>query len=127
MDTVGVLMEATPKNQNYDNILEDLSNLKHVEHVHDLRLWYGCFINKFRVDCDIGWPFCIFRSLTINQSVLSVHLAIDNCYFVESPKILFEATELVKKKYQISTVTIQLEEYNDLDTMSCENCTSSLE
>jgi len=40
LDTVEVLMEATPKNHSYDNIFEDLANLKHVEHVHDLRLWY---------------------------------------------------------------------------------------
>ena len=56
-DTLNILLESNvDSTKNYDTIYNDLLNLDHVVKVHDLHLW----------------------SLTTDQKILTVHLAMDS-------------------------------------------------
>ena len=56
-DTLNILLESNVEStKNYDSIFNDLSNMEHVVKVHDLHIW----------------------SLTTDQKILTVHLAVDS-------------------------------------------------
>ena len=56
-DTLNILLESNVEStKNYDSIFNDLFNMEHVEKVHDLHIW----------------------SLTTDQKILTVHLAVDS-------------------------------------------------
>ena len=56
-DTLNILLESNvDSTKNYDSIFNDLFNMEHVVKVHDLHIW----------------------SLTTDQKILTVHLAVDS-------------------------------------------------
>lgn len=100
-DTLNILLESNvDSTRNYDTISNDLFSLDHVVKVHDLHIW----------------------SLTTDQKILTVHLAVDSSTTGASEKTLQEAIKMLRSKHQISKTTIQVEEYNASIMNDCEQC-----
>uniref|UniRef100_A0A4W3JIR8 Probable proton-coupled zinc antiporter SLC30A3 n=1 Tax=Callorhinchus milii TaxID=7868 RepID=A0A4W3JIR8_CALMI len=92
-DVFRVLMEGTPKGMNFNVVKDVLLSIEGVKAMHSLHLW----------------------SLTLSQSVLSVHIAID------AQTVLKEATDSLQSKFTFHTTTIQVEKYSD-DMLDCTQC-----
>jgi len=100
-DTLNILLESNvDSTKNYDSIFNDLFNMEHVVKVHDLHIW----------------------SLTTDQKILTVHLAVDSSIKGTSEKVLQEAIKMLRKKYQIAKATVQVEEYNASIMNECDQC-----
>uniref|UniRef100_A0A0N5AQA5 Zinc transporter 2 n=1 Tax=Syphacia muris TaxID=451379 RepID=A0A0N5AQA5_9BILA len=79
-----ILMEAVPRNINIASVNADLCSLDGVRDVHSLRIW----------------------SLTPDKTAVSVHLDTeDSC---DSTHVVHEANELLRKKYGIFYITVQV-------------------
>ena len=98
-DTFLILMESKPSDKNYDEIFNDLFNLDHVVKVHDLHIW----------------------SLTTDQQILTVHLAID-ANVAKTEKVLQNAMKMLRAKHGINKTTIQVEDYKPSVMNDCEQC-----
>jgi len=100
-DTLNILLESNVEStKNYDSIFNDLSNMEHVVKVHDLHIW----------------------SLTTDQKILTVHLAVDSSIKGTSEKVLQEAIKMLRNKHKIAKATIQVEEYNPSIMNECDQC-----
>ncbi|KAL7829663.1 hypothetical protein AOLI_G00305480 [Acnodon oligacanthus] len=88
-DILVVLMEGTPAGVNFKEVREQLLSVKGVKAVHNLHIW----------------------ALTMNQAVLSAHVAIDDT--AEPQLILREITQSCFTTYSFHSVTIQLEQQAD--------------
>uniref|UniRef100_H2YXQ8 Zinc transporter 2 n=1 Tax=Ciona savignyi TaxID=51511 RepID=H2YXQ8_CIOSA len=96
-DTIIVIMEGSPVGVEYTVVKEKLLGIEGVAAVHDLRIW----------------------SLTLNQTVMSAHLAIDKS--TDPNIVLKRATRRLKSLYDFHSLTIQVEYYsNDMD--ECKKC-----
>jgi len=95
--SVRVLMEGTPEAINPAEIEEDLRQVKDVLTVHDLHIW----------------------SLTMGKPSLSVHLTVSD----HTGSVLHNAQRLLRTKYNIDHVTIQVEKEGsaNYDCEPCEN------
>lgn len=83
-DTVHILMEGAPQHINVEEVKSTLLNITVVKEVHDLHIW----------------------SVTSDFQVLTCHLIIkDN----ETQSVLKEATDVLKEKFHVEHVTIQVE------------------
>uniref|UniRef100_A0A1I8I1N3 Zinc transporter 2 n=1 Tax=Macrostomum lignano TaxID=282301 RepID=A0A1I8I1N3_9PLAT len=101
-DTVRVLLEATPQGIDVAKFRAALAALPCVIQVHSLRVW----------------------SLTLGRNVASAHLVVNsNCGVVQRDNLVVKATELSKKIFQMSDVTLQVEPHV-LEMDSCEHCRS---
>ncbi|KJH40395.1 cation diffusion facilitator family transporter [Dictyocaulus viviparus] len=96
-DIFFVLMEATPRHMDFNAVRNDLAALENVQSVHDLHMW----------------------SLNMDKTALSVHLAVDSSEHALST--VTSARMLIRQKYGISKVTVQVESY-DKTMNSCELC-----
>ncbi|KAM6900061.1 proton-coupled zinc antiporter SLC30A2 [Xenentodon cancila] len=98
-DILLVLMEGTPSGVKYSEVLDHLSAVKGVTAVHNLHIW----------------------ALTMNQAVLSAHVAIDDS--VDAQTVLREMTQACFSSYNFHSVTIQMERQADLKPGCplCEN------
>ncbi|XP_016138043.1 zinc transporter 8-like [Sinocyclocheilus grahami] len=96
-DIIIVLMEGTPAGVNYNEVREQLLKVKGVKAVHNLHIW----------------------ALTMNQAVLSAHVAIDDT--VEPQAVLREMTQTCFTSYSFHSVTIQLEHQAD-QRADCSLC-----
>jgi len=96
-DTISVIMEGTPTGVKYETVKEKLLEIPNVTAVHDLRIW----------------------SLTINQTVMSAHLAIDKQ--ADSSIVLKRATRRMKSLYDFHSLTLQVEYYSQ-DMEDCKKC-----
>ncbi|KAF4100499.1 proton-coupled zinc antiporter SLC30A8 isoform X1 [Onychostoma macrolepis] len=96
-DIIIVLMEGTPTGVNYNEVRERLLRVKGVKAVHNLHIW----------------------ALTMNQAVLSAHVAIDDT--VEPQAVLREMTQACFTAYSFHSVTIQLEHQAD-QRADCSLC-----
>ena len=83
-DTVHILMEGAPQNINVEEVKSILLNITIVKEVHDLHIW----------------------SVTSDFQVLTCHLIIQGN---ETQSVLKEATEVLKEKFHVEHVTIQVE------------------
>ncbi|HHI3605399.1 TPA: cation diffusion facilitator family transporter [Bacillus anthracis] len=83
-DTVHILMEGAPQNINVEEVKSTLLNITVVKEVHDLHIW----------------------SVTSDFQVLTCHLIINGN---ETQNVLKEATDVLKKKFHVEHVTIQVE------------------
>ncbi|NP_001038485.1 zinc transporter 2 [Danio rerio] len=92
-DVFRILMEGAPKGIQFNSVKEVLLSLKAVKAMHSLHLW----------------------ALTLSQSLLSVHIAID------PQSVLKEATELLQTKFGFYSTTIQVEPYSE-DMIHCTQC-----
>ncbi|XP_034761923.2 proton-coupled zinc antiporter SLC30A2-like [Acipenser ruthenus] len=96
-DVLRVLMEGTPKGMQFSDVKETLLCLRGVRALHSLHIW----------------------ALTINQAVLSVHIAIKEG--VDGQAVLKEANEVLQSKFDFHTTTIQIENYSE-DMQDCQEC-----
>ncbi|XP_036406395.1 zinc transporter 2 [Megalops cyprinoides] len=96
-DVFRILMEGTPKGVEFNSVKEVLLSLKAVKAMHSLHLW----------------------ALTLGQSLLSVHVAIEEN--ADPQSVLREATELLQTKFGFYSTTIQVEQYSE-DMAYCSLC-----
>lgn len=88
-ETYVVLMEGTPKDINFDEVVKTIHGVPGVKEIHDLHIW----------------------SLTSNRNAMSGHIVVDGGITVgESQQILRDIEEVVAKKYRIGHTTIQFED-----------------
>ncbi|GCB72829.1 hypothetical protein scyTo_0002211 [Scyliorhinus torazame] len=96
-DVFRVLMEGTPKGMDFNSVKEVLLSIKGVKAMHSLQLW----------------------ALTLNQPVLSVHIAIEEN--ADAQIVLKEATEILRSKFTFHTTTIQVETFSE-EMLDCSQC-----
>uniref|UniRef100_A0A3Q4H2Y6 Proton-coupled zinc antiporter SLC30A8 n=1 Tax=Neolamprologus brichardi TaxID=32507 RepID=A0A3Q4H2Y6_NEOBR len=89
-DILLVLMEGTPSGVKYSEVRDGLLAVKGVTAVHNLHIW----------------------ALTVNQAMLSAHVAIDES--VDAQTVLREMTQACFASYKFHSVTIQMERQADL-------------
>ncbi|XP_009958970.1 PREDICTED: zinc transporter 8 [Leptosomus discolor] len=87
-DILIVLMEGTSKGLAYDAVKARILAIEKVESVHNLHLW----------------------SLTMNQTILSAHVATDT---IDSQQILRDITQALFEHYSFHSITIQIESGED--------------
>ncbi|MEK4577860.1 MULTISPECIES: cation diffusion facilitator family transporter [Bacillus] len=93
-DTVHILMEGAPQHIDAEEVKNTLLNITIVKEVHDLHIW----------------------SVTSDFQVLTCHLIIEGN---ETQSVLKEATDVLKGKFHVEHVTIQVEiegEFNHNET-----------
>ncbi|CAH8575313.1 unnamed protein product [Schistosoma rodhaini] len=100
-DALNVLMEATPRGLNFNEVKSSLMDIPGVREIHNLHMW----------------------SLTTNKTAVSVHLAIENDSNTQD--ILKQANHLLKQRYLAHDVTIQLELYVE-EMANCYQCKEPL-
>ena len=93
-DCIFVLMEGSPVDIDIDELENDLKKIKGVKEIHDLHVW----------------------SLSIGKINLSCHICCDN-----PQKTLTKEKKMIKKKYKIDHITIQVEDNNNKNQLSCIN------
>lgn len=81
--TIQILMEGTPTGIHYDDVEKSLLSIPSVTEVHDLHIW----------------------SLSTKQRSLSAHIVSDK-------NVLKKAQELIKEKYNIHHITLQIDRKN---------------
>ena len=98
-DVINVLMEGIPKGIDFVEVQTTLLSLPGVVKVHNLRVW----------------------SLSLDKIALSTHVAIAKGQ--DPTAILKAASNIIRKKFEIFELTIQVEEYRDEmdDCKQCEN------
>ncbi|XP_067867566.1 proton-coupled zinc antiporter SLC30A2-like [Heterodontus francisci] len=96
-DVLCVLMEGTPKGMDFNQVKEMLLSIDGVKAMHSLHIW----------------------ALTVNQPVLSVHIAINEG--ADAHIILAEANQMLQNKFDFYSITIQIENYSD-DMVNCREC-----
>uniref|UniRef100_G3NF31 Proton-coupled zinc antiporter SLC30A8 n=1 Tax=Gasterosteus aculeatus TaxID=69293 RepID=G3NF31_GASAC len=89
-DILVVLMNGTPAGVKYGEVRDSLLEVKGVKAVHNLHIW----------------------ALTMNQTVLTAHVAIDET--VDAQTVLREMTQACISSYNFHSVTIQMERQADL-------------
>ena len=97
-DSVLILLESKPSSKDYDAIYSDLKSLAHVVKIHDLHIW----------------------SLTTDQQILSVHLAVDTDKDKEA--ILQNALQMLRTRHGINKCTCQVEDFNAVTMNDCQQC-----
>jgi zinc transporter 2 len=93
-DCLRILMEASPKGLEIDSVCESLKDVEDVIDVHDLHIW----------------------SLSAGKLSLSCHLVSN-----EHKDVLDKASKLLKEKYGIGHITIQVEGGDSTEDFECEN------
>ncbi|KAE8599512.1 hypothetical protein XENTR_v10017214 [Xenopus tropicalis] len=88
-DLLTVLMEGTPRGIHYSDVKQSILDVDGVKSVHSLHLW----------------------ALTMNQVILSAHIATD--IVGESKRILKDVTQNVFARFPFHSVTIQVEPIED--------------
>ncbi|XP_056268875.1 proton-coupled zinc antiporter SLC30A8-like [Pseudoliparis swirei] len=96
-DILLVLMNGTPAGMKYGEVRDGLLGVKGVKAVHNLHIW----------------------ALTMNQTVLSAHVAIDET--VDAQTVLREMTQACVSSFNFHSVTIQMERQADLKP-GCTMC-----
>ena len=93
-DCIFVLMEGSPVDVDIEQLEKDLNEITGVKEIHDLHVW----------------------SLSMGKMSLSCHICCDN-----PQKTLKKAKKMIQKKYKIDHITIQVEDNNDKNQLSCKN------
>ena len=93
-DCIFVLMEGSPVDIDIEELENDLKKIKGVKEIHDLHVW----------------------SLSIGKMSLSCHICCD-----DSQETLNKAKKMIRKKYKIDHITIQVEENNNNIQLNCKN------
>jgi len=86
IESVDILLEGVPKNIDIRNIEHSLRGLTHIKDLHDLHVW----------------------AITSGVNALSCHILIDD--YANSREILLGINKMLKEKYDIDHITIQLED-----------------
>jgi len=85
-----VLMERIPDRFDTDEIMTDMKNIEGVIDIHEFHLW----------------------SVTTNQSSLSAHVVLSDEYIRSPYATINKVSDLLKEKYGLEHVTIQIENIN---------------
>lgn len=93
-DCIKILMEASPGEINMKDMIAEIKEIEDVIDIHDLHVW----------------------SLSSGKVSLSCHLISDN-----PSSALDKATRMVKEKYHVNHVTIQIETGDNSEEFVCEN------
>ena len=101
-NTMNVLMEGTPKNVDFSIVKSTIMEVSGIESVHNLRIW----------------------GLTTDKTALSAHLAINESRSAQD--ILKEASTMIRRKYDVYEMTLQVENYQQ-NMDECTQCQDSLE
>ncbi|XP_033105780.1 zinc transporter 2-like [Anneissia japonica] len=101
-DAVYLLMEGVPKSISLQHVHDDLQAIENVQTVHSLNVW----------------------SLTVNRVALAVHLTVakEDLTADMYQTILCKASCLLRKKFAINQITIQVEEHQDDIMSNCKEC-----
>ncbi len=87
MESVDILLEATPKDINVEKMLDDLRKIEGIKEIHHLHLW----------------------TITSGIYSMSVHVLIEDLLTSKSAQILNEIDKLLRDKYNIEHTTVQFE------------------
>ena len=87
MESIDIFLEATPKNINMEELLDELRGIKGVKDVHHLHLW----------------------TITTGINAMSAHVLIDDLLISSGAHILKEIKSLLRNNYKIEHSTIQFE------------------
>jgi len=101
-NTMNVLMEGIPKDVDFSVVKSTILKVPGIVSVHNLRIW----------------------GLTTDKTALSAHLAIDSSRSAQD--ILKEASTMIRRKYDVYEMTLQVENYQQ-DMNECTQCQDSLE
>lgn len=98
-DALMVLMEASPKGIDFEEVMNILLNIKGVRKVHNLRIW----------------------ALSLDKIAMSSHVAIDPG--VNPQNILMVATKNIHDRFNFFEMTLQIEEFQEImeDCNQCKN------
>ena len=99
-NTVNVLMERVPKHVDFSVVKNTILQVPGIVSVHNLRIW----------------------ALTTNKTALTAHLAIDASRSAQ--EILKEASRMIRTKYDVYEMTLQVENYQP-DMNTCTQCQDS--
>ncbi|ACF14643.1 cation diffusion facilitator family transporter [Chloroherpeton thalassium ATCC 35110] len=86
VESVDILLEGVPRNIDISRIESSLRSLSHIKDLHDLHVW----------------------AITSGVNALSCHVLIDD--YTNSREILLGINKMLKEKYDIDHITIQLED-----------------
>jgi cobalt-zinc-cadmium efflux system protein len=86
-ESIDILLEATPKDINVEELIGDLVRIKGVKEVHHLHLW----------------------TITSGLYAMSAHVVINDLLISKSSQILEEIEKLLQGKYSMEHITIQFE------------------
>ena len=100
-ESVDIFLEATPKDIDIDNMLDDLRKIGGVKDIHHLHLW----------------------TITSGIYAMSAHVLIDDILTSRSALILEDIKRLLQGKYSIGHSTIQFESESCGDGLLKENIT----
>ena len=87
MESIDIFLEATPKDINMEELLNELREIKGVKDVHHLHLW----------------------TITTGINAMSAHVLIDDLLISSGAHILKEIKSLLRNNYKIEHSTIQFE------------------
>ncbi len=86
-EAIDVMLEATPKHLDLDELVKTILNLSRAQNVHDLHVW----------------------SLTPQLHALSCHLLVDDALLSQHSQVLMDLQDNLMKRYNICHMTVQLE------------------
>jgi cobalt-zinc-cadmium efflux system protein len=87
VESIDIFLEATPKDINMEELLDELRKIQGVKEVHHIHLW----------------------TITSGINAMSAHVLIDDRLISSSAHILKEIKSLLRNKYNIEHSTIQFE------------------
>jgi cobalt-zinc-cadmium efflux system protein len=87
LESVNILLEATPRDTNLEEVAETIRLVNGVEDLHDLHLW----------------------TITSGMNAISAHLVIADAMADKASAILGEVNAVLKEKYNINHATFQTE------------------
>jgi cobalt-zinc-cadmium efflux system protein len=87
LDSVNILLEASPKGIRVEEVARAIKKVKGVEDIHDLHIW----------------------TITSGLNAISAHVVIEDKAAERAPKILEEINAMLKSKYNITHATFQTE------------------
>ncbi|KAF4526080.1 hypothetical protein B566_EDAN007573 [Ephemera danica] len=97
-DATRVLMEGAPRHIDYSTVMTALQGLEGVRSAHSLQLW----------------------SLSLSQTAAIAHLAVEAS--ADRDHVLLQANKLLRRKFNISSCTIQVERYQPEVMDNCVQC-----
>ena len=86
-ESVDILLEATPKDVDLENVVKSISELDEIEGVHDVHIW----------------------TITSGMYAMSAHVYIKDLMVSETHRIMANINTLVNKKFSIGHTVIQFE------------------
>lgn len=86
-ESVDILLEATPKDVKYEEVIQTLKNIKGIRDVHDLHIW----------------------TITSGLRALSAHILIEDTLVSKCGDISKDLKKVLREKFSISHVTLEFE------------------